>query len=121
VTREFFARRSDSSALQWHAACAGLGIAGVLDRVAAVTPGMRRVLPDVAIPALPVWLVVHRELRGSPRLRAVFDALAAMLAVSPPALPTSPTSSTPPTSSRSPRPPSASPVPTTARRKRGSA
>jgi DNA-binding transcriptional LysR family regulator len=113
VTREFFVLRSDSSALQWHAACAGLGIAAVLDRVAAVTPGMRRVMPEVAMPSLPVWLVVHRELRGSPRLRAVFDALAAMLAESPPA--------SPPTSSRSPGPPSASPAPTTARRKRGAA
>ncbi len=79
ISREFFALRSDSSALQWSAACAGLGVGAGLERVAAITLGMRRVLPGVAIPPLPVWLVVHRELRGSPRLRVVFDGLAALL------------------------------------------
>ena len=29
---------------------------------------------------LPVWLVMHEDLRASPRCRAVFDALAARLA-----------------------------------------
>ena len=38
-----------------------------------------RVLADIAIPPMACWLVVHRELRGTPRLRAVADALAAAL------------------------------------------
>jgi DNA-binding transcriptional LysR family regulator len=38
-----------------------------------------RVLPEMSIAPMPCWLVVHRELRGTPRLRAVFDALAAAL------------------------------------------
>ncbi|MEZ5702262.1 MAG: hypothetical protein R3E42_10435 [Burkholderiaceae bacterium] len=34
------------------------------------------VLPDMPIPELPVWLVVHREIRSSRRIRAVYDFLA---------------------------------------------
>ena len=33
------------------------------------------VLEEVPIDPLPCWLVVHREWRGTPRLRAVADAL----------------------------------------------
>jgi len=38
------------------------------------------VLPKVAIAPLPLWLTAHRELRGTPRLKLVFDALARALA-----------------------------------------
>jgi DNA-binding transcriptional LysR family regulator len=31
------------------------------------------------IPALPMWLAVHREIRTNPRIRAVFDFLASHL------------------------------------------
>ena len=30
----------------------------------------------IALPVLPVWLTVHRELRTSARIRAVYDFLA---------------------------------------------
>ena len=40
---------------------------------------MRVVLPQLQIPALPMWLVVHREIRGNPRIRAVYDMLAEAL------------------------------------------
>ena len=59
---------------------AGIGIG--LDAVARRTPGLARVLSEISVPPLTAWLVVHRELRGTPRLRAVFDALASMLAPS---------------------------------------
>lgn len=80
VPREFFGIRSDSSVLNWNAVCAGLGIGAGLQRVAERTPGIVRVMPDVQIPPLPVWLAAHRELRGTPRMRTVFDALARGLA-----------------------------------------
>ena len=37
------------------------------------------VLPDPALPLLPVWPTAHRELRASRRLRLVFDLLAQAL------------------------------------------
>lgn len=76
VTREFFGFRCDHSVVQWQAVGAGLGIGVGLKRVAEVSPQVVRVMPDVAIASLPMWLVAHRELRGSRRLRLVFDALA---------------------------------------------
>jgi DNA-binding transcriptional LysR family regulator len=33
-------------------------------------------LPSLRIPPLPIWLVVHRELRTSARIRTVYDFLA---------------------------------------------
>lgn len=54
---------------------AGLGIAFAPLAVAARCPAMRRVLPEVAIAPMPVWLTAHRELRQSARIRLVFDAL----------------------------------------------
>ena len=39
-------------------------------------PELVPVLPEVALPVLPVWLTAHRELRATRRLRVVFDALA---------------------------------------------
>ena len=79
VSREFFAIRTDHSALAWQAVCTGLGVGAGLCQVAEGTSGVVRVLPDVAIAPMPCWLAVHRELRGTPRLRAVADALAATL------------------------------------------
>lgn len=76
VERTFFAIRTDHSALAWQAVCAGLGVGVGLQAVAARTPGVVRVLPELDIAPLPCWLVVHRELRGSPRLRAAVDVLA---------------------------------------------
>lgn len=34
------------------------------------------VLPTLSIPAQPIWLTVHREVRSKGRIRAVFDFLA---------------------------------------------
>lgn len=79
VSREFFAIRTDHSALAWQAVCAGLGVGAGLCQVAEGAPDVVRVLPDVPIAPMPCWLAVHRELRGTPRLRAVADALAAAL------------------------------------------
>ncbi len=31
------------------------------------------------MPPLPMWLAVHREIRSNPRIRTVWDALAAAL------------------------------------------
>jgi DNA-binding transcriptional LysR family regulator len=48
--------------------------------MARTDPDVLRVLPEVLrIPPLPMWLAVHREIRTSQRIRAVFDFLAEAL------------------------------------------
>jgi DNA-binding transcriptional LysR family regulator len=77
VVREFFGLRSDSQVVIWEAMRAGCGIAVGLQSLAARDADLQQVLPELPIPPLPVWLTAHRELRDTPRLRLVFDALAA--------------------------------------------
>ena len=80
VTREHFALRTDDMMAYWEAIRAGLGIGFVANYVLATDPGVRSVLPMLSIPALPIWLTVHREVRTSGRIRAVYDFLAQAIA-----------------------------------------
>ena len=75
VSKELFGFRCDNQIVAWQAVLAGLGIGAVTQRVAALSPQVVRVLPKVPIPPLPLWITAHRELRGTPRLKVVFDAL----------------------------------------------
>jgi DNA-binding transcriptional LysR family regulator len=77
VGKEMFAFRCDNQIVAWHAVLAGLGIGVGMVRVAALSPQLVRVLPKIPVPPLPLWLTAHRELRGTPRLKLVFDCLAA--------------------------------------------
>ena len=54
----------------------GLGACLMLADVAERMPGMTCLLPDLPPILVPVWLVSHRELHTSPRVRVVFDTLA---------------------------------------------
>jgi DNA-binding transcriptional LysR family regulator len=49
------------------AVLAGLGIGIGMRRVADATGDLVRVLPEVKVPSLPLWVTAHRELRGTPR------------------------------------------------------
>ena len=50
---------------------------GVIDdRIGDADPAVVRALPALAPISFPVWLVAHREIHNSPRLRYVFDVLA---------------------------------------------
>lgn len=80
ITREKFALRSDDLIVQWEAVRAGLGIGFAADYVAAADPDIVAVVPSLKIPPLPVWLVVHREIRTNKHIRAVFDFLADAIA-----------------------------------------
>lgn len=60
--------------VQWALCRAGAGLCLMVNDVGRADPDVVRVLPDVAI-AIPRWLVCHRELRTSPRLRVVWDRL----------------------------------------------
>ena len=78
--REAFVLRTDDFIAQWRAVQAGLGIGFTTAYLARTDPEVVQVLPGLLkIPALPMWLAVHREIRTNPRIRAVFDFLAEAL------------------------------------------
>lgn len=76
VRPELFALRTDDLIAYWAAVRAGLGIGFVASYLLRNDPDLVPVLPDLPLPSLPVWLVVHREIRSSRRMRAVYDFLA---------------------------------------------
>jgi len=75
----FFAVRCDDQGVCWELLRAGCGIGVAHAAVARAEPGLVRVLPELALPRLPVWLTAPLALRTSPRIRFVFDRLAAAL------------------------------------------
>jgi DNA-binding transcriptional LysR family regulator len=68
----------DNHLVQVRHAVAGVGMAFLMAEVGDATPGLERVLPDFDVP-VPIYLVSHRELRTSRRIRVVFDLLAETL------------------------------------------
>ena len=75
LQREDFALRTDDL-MAYHAAVqAGLGIGFIADYLARTDNTLVPVLPALKIPPIPLWLAVHREIRTSQRIRAVFDFL----------------------------------------------
>ena len=75
VTKEQFAFRTDDLMAHWHAVRSGMGIGFIADYLANLDADVVPLLPMLKIPALPVWLAVHREIRTSKRIRAVYDFL----------------------------------------------
>ena len=76
VPVSFFGLRCDNQVVIWEAMRAGMGLA-----VSAVALGERdsevqQVLHELPIEPLHLWLTAHRELRDTPRLRVIYDALA---------------------------------------------
>lgn len=76
LTRENFVLRSDDLVVQWQAVRAGIGIGFAARNLGADDPDLVHLMPKAKIPPLPMWLVVHREIRSSPHIRAVYDFLA---------------------------------------------
>lgn len=64
--------------VHWEMARAGLGIGVGPCGLGDADPAVQRLLPAVSFD-YPVWLVAHRELQTSPRVRIVWDLLAEML------------------------------------------
>ncbi len=83
LTEDNFSCYADHTVAHWALVCQGLGIGAMMDDIAKDTPGIVRVLEDVAPVRFPIWLVSHRELRTSRRIRTVFEALAQGLAEAP--------------------------------------
>lgn len=74
-----FGLLSDNMVAVWEMVRRGLGVAPMLREVAERTPEVVRLLPDLPPIPVPVWLVTHREMRTSRRIRLVHDVLAEAL------------------------------------------
>jgi DNA-binding transcriptional LysR family regulator len=80
LTEANFSCYAEHSLAYWALVRQGLGIGAMMDEIARDTPGIVRVLDDVPPVRFPIWLVTHRELRTSRRIRVVFECLAQGLA-----------------------------------------
>jgi DNA-binding transcriptional LysR family regulator len=69
----------DNHLVQWEYCRAGLGIAVNMTCVGDLDPGVRRVPVELPPMPVPMWLVAHRGLEGSRRLRAVMDIVIEVL------------------------------------------
>lgn len=67
---------SGNSVVLWEMVRQGVGVCMMLQEIAELMPGVIRLLPTLPGIAVPVWLVSHRELHTSRRVRIVFDTLA---------------------------------------------
>ncbi len=72
-----FALRTDDLMAYFGAVRAGIGIGFIANYVARTDSQLVPVVPSLKLPVLPIWLTVHREIRTSGRIRAVYDFLAA--------------------------------------------
>ena len=70
---------AENHLVQWELVKHGLGIGFMPDDVGDAEPAVERVLPHLDPYPVEVWLVAHRELRTSRRVRTVFDFLVAEL------------------------------------------
>ena len=77
-----FRTGSDSGLVVWELARAGFGIFPMSDRIARRDPDMVPLLDGVTDLTFPTWLVSHRDLHTSRRIRLVFDHLFAALRAS---------------------------------------
>lgn len=73
--RSAFALSSDSDLAQLALIRAGAGIGGCQVQLAKRDPCLRRVLPEGFALKLDTWVIMHEDLRNSPRCRVMFDAL----------------------------------------------
>lgn len=71
--------RTEDHLVQWELCQQGLGLCVIMEEVGDRERRVRRVAPTAVI-TLPIWLVSHRELRTSQKIRVVFDAIAEHLA-----------------------------------------
>ena len=79
LPRESFGFRCDSDFAQLAALRAGVGIGGCQENIALRSPELMRVLPREIAFTLEIWLVMHEDIKATPRVRALFEHLAAGL------------------------------------------
>ena len=80
LTERNFPILTENYLVMWELVKHGIGI-GIQDgNIGDAEPRVRRVLPKLEPIVFPIWLVAHRELNTSRRVRVVFDLLAEELA-----------------------------------------
>jgi DNA-binding transcriptional LysR family regulator len=82
ISADQFRIVSDNSVVLWELVRQGIGICMMLQEIAELMPNVTRLLPELPGTPVPVWLVSHRELHTSRRVRLVFDVLAEELSPS---------------------------------------
>lgn len=70
-----FRLTTQSGMTGWEWVRRGLCLGAMVEAVARETPEVKVVVPSIEPIAVPVWLVTHRELHTSRRIRLVFDML----------------------------------------------
>ncbi|MCY0092659.1 LysR family transcriptional regulator [Hoeflea ulvae] len=80
LTQANFPIVSESHLVQWSHVRHGLGIGIMAADIGDAEPDVAQVLPDLDPIVIPVWLVTHREVHTSRRVRLVFDLMAKELA-----------------------------------------
>ncbi|MEQ9258800.1 MAG: LysR family transcriptional regulator [Roseovarius sp.] len=80
LTGKNFRVGSESGVVAWELVRRGFGVAIMSDDVARRAPEVEPLLPGTEPIRFPVWLVAHRELHTSRRIRLVYDLLAEAMA-----------------------------------------
>jgi DNA-binding transcriptional LysR family regulator len=75
VTRAQMPIATGNHLVQWALCLRGLGLCFMMTEVGDAEPRVRRILAEQAVIPVPMYLVCHRELRTSRRIRVVYDAL----------------------------------------------
>lgn len=79
LRRADFSIRTDSQTAIWQMALNGLGITFAQTSLIDATPDMVKIVPDLKIPSMEMWLVAHKEVHRAKRIRVIYDLLAAEL------------------------------------------
>lgn len=75
IRRENFAISSENGVVLWELLNAGYGMTFMPELLGETTPGVEKVVAGMPSLEFPIWLVTHRELKTSRRIRVVFDLL----------------------------------------------
>lgn len=75
ATRDFFAVRCDDQNTYWELVRAGCGVGFTQRIVGDGDPLVTRLLPDLDLPPLPVWLAAPEQMRATPRIKRVWEML----------------------------------------------
>ena len=70
-----FPLHTESHLVLWELVKSGLGVGVILEEVGDAEPMVERVLPSMDPIPVPMWLVSHREVHTSRRVRVVFDLI----------------------------------------------